>query len=256
MLDRIKKRQLDGFKEFVLNLETTPGPTRVQIFTAGILEDPIFMGWVMKNLRTFEDFLQLPSEDIDTVLMSQDQLMGLFAKCMFGAEPARIMDLEMTIPRLMSKFKDELSYLKEVTTQERESARSYLVKTARKLQMDEKIQGFAWKLPPQDVFYSRNMKDGPGKILFEDGSLAAEGEFAKGRRTGYWKHNYENGKLMAEGEYVDGLKKGQWVFYFSNGNIRAQGKYMGDHRHGIWKEWDRAGALSEVNYHLGKKEEK
>lgn len=253
MLGRIKKRQFDGFKEFVQNMEITGIQSRTQIFTAGVLEDPLYMGWVMKNIRTFDDFIKLPSEEIEAVLMGQEQMMSLFAKSLFDAKESTIMDLESSLPRLMSKFKDELSYLKEVTPQERDSARYYILKTARKLQSEEIIHGFHWNLPPQDVFFNKTFKDGVGQIFFESGILAAEGEFQKGRRIGYWKHNYDSGKLLAEGEYFDGLKSGTWVFYYGNGNIKAQGKYYNDLKHGLWKEWDRRGNLSEVEYKEGVK---
>lgn len=248
MLDRIKKRQNDGFKEFVINMETTAALTRGQIFTAGVLEDPIFMSYVMKNIRSFDQFMELDSDDIEIVLTSQDQIMTLFAKCLFGSGDDKIMAYESVIPRLMSKLKDELSYLKEVTPQERDGARFYLMKVARKLQMEEKIQGFSWKLPPQDVYYPKTFKDGATKIYFESGVVAAEGSYAKGRRMGSWRHNYDVGNVLAEGDYIDGLKTGVWVFYYSNGNIKAQGKYRADLKHGLWKEWDRTGVMSEVEY--------
>lgn len=253
MLDRIKKRQNDGFKEFVINMETTASVTRAQIFTAGVLEDPIFMSYVMKNIRTFDDFMNLDSDDIDTVLTSQEQIMGLFAKCMFGADEAKIMNLESMIPRLMARMKDELSYLKDVTPMERDGARFYIMKVARKLQMEEKINGFSWKLPPQDVYYPKVHKDGKTKIHFESGVVAAEGEYQRGKRLGPWRHNYDQGNVLAEGDYSDGLKSGVWVFYYSNGNIKAQGKYRSDLKHGIWKEWDRSGVMTETEYNEGVK---
>lgn len=253
MLDRIKKRQLDGFKEFVQNMEITGSHARVPIFTAGILEDPIFMSWVMKNIKTFDDFLKLSGDDIEAVLKSQDQLIGVFAKAMSGAAEEELMNLESLIPRYMSRFKDELNYLKEVPQTERDSARFYVVKIARKLQQEEKIIGFGWKLPPMDVFYPKTMKDGQGRILFEDGTLAAEGEYAKGKRSGEWHHYYDNGRILAVGNYLDGLKTGDWAFYYTNGNQKALGKYKGDQRNGVWKEWDRAGVLTEIEYLEGAK---
>jgi antitoxin component YwqK of YwqJK toxin-antitoxin module len=253
MLDRIKKKQNEGLKEFVINMETTAGTTRGQIFTVGVLEDPIFMSYVMNNIRTFDDFMNLDSDDIDTVITSQEQIMTLFAKCLFGMEESKIMALESTIPHLMSKLKDELSYLKEVTPQEKEGARYYILKLTRKLQMDEKINGFSWKLPPQDVYYPKNHKDGKTKIHFESGVVAAEGGYLKGKRSGPWRHNYDQGQVLAEGDYFDGLKSGVWVFYYSNGNIKAQGKYKADLKQGTWKEWDRSGVMTETEYHEGVK---
>lgn len=253
MLDRIKKRQIDGFKEFVQSMEVTNGQTRIPIFTAGILEDPIFMGWVMKNVRTFDDFLALPSDDIEAVLKSSDQVMGVFVKCMYGADEKTLTGLATIMPKLMSKFKDEFSFLKDVTPAEKESARYFIIKTVRKLQMQDQIEGFGWKMPPMDIFYNKVPKDGPGEIFFEDGTLAASGEYLKGRRSGFWKHFYENGKLLAEGDYSDGLKTGPWIFYYGNGEKRSQGKYKSDQRNGLWKEWDRHGNLAEMEYQEGVK---
>lgn len=249
MLDRIKKKQLLGFKEFVQNMETTSGPKRVQIFMAGVLEDPIYMDWVMKNIRSFGDVLKLPSEEIEKVLMSQEQLMQLFAKSIIK-ENLDPLDL---LPRLGGKIKDELSYLGQVSDQEVDSAKAYILKITRKFQMEELILGFDWKLPPQDVFFSKARRDGPDKIHFDNGILAAEGEYLKAKRVGPWKHYYDSGKLLAEGEYLDGLKVGEWSFYFGNGELKSQGKYLQDQKHGLWKEWDRNGNVTELKYREGVK---
>lgn len=251
MLDRIKKKQIEGFKDFVISMETSGGQTRGQIFTAGVLEDPVYMSYVMKNIKTFDDFLELDSDEIDTVLTSQEQILTLFAKCFFGADEERLKLVETLIPRLISKFKDELSYISEVKEQELVGAKFYILKTVRKLQKEEKIHGFKWILPPQDIYYPKPIKDGPHKIFFENGTLAASGIYIKGKRMGDWKHYYENGKLLAEGDYFDGMKAGVWKFYYSNGQIRSEGKYKADQRHGLWKEYDRNGVVSEVEYDEG-----
>lgn len=255
MLGRIKKKQLDGFKEFVINMETTGAQARQHIFITGILEDPVFITYVMKNIKTFDDFLNLPSDEIDTVLKHQDQLLGVFAKCVLGMPEEKLMALESVIPKHLSKLKDELSYLKEVTPAEREGARFYILKITRKLQQQELIHGFHWSYPPQDLFHPKTYKDGTQKIFFECGVLAAEGDFLKGRRVGFWKHFYDSGKLLAEGEYTDGYKSGTWVLYYSNGSIKSQGKYKADLKQGIWQEWDRLGTESKAEFHEGVKKE-
>ena len=253
MLDRIKKRSFEGFKEFVLNMETTGAISRQQILMAGILEDPIFMTYVMKNVRTFEDFLNLPSDDIDTVIKTQEQIMGVLAKCLFGMPEDKLMAFESSIPKHMSRLKDELSYLKEVTPSEKEGARYFIMKVVRKLQMQETLQGFPWHLPSQEIFHPKVYKDGKCQIYFESGVKAAEGTILKGRRQNSWKHHYDSGTLMAEGDYNDGLKTGVWVYYYGNGNIKSQGKYKTDLKQGKWKDWDRAGVLIESEYNEGVK---
>lgn len=253
MLDRIRRAQLDGFKEFVQSMEITAISTRQQIFTNGVLEDPIYMEWVMKNIRTFDDFINLPSDEIESVLLSQDQIISLFAKCVHGISDAEVMAYEKVFPKVMGKFKDELSYIKEVTNAEKESAKYYLVKMTRKLQNEEKIIGFSWKLPPQDVFHTRTYPDGHVKIIFNNGLLAAEGGYFKGKRIGTWKHFYDSGKILAEGDYLEGAKAGVWSFYYGSGAPKARGKFKDDFKHGRWEEWDRSGKKIEVEYNEGAK---
>ena len=248
MLDRIKKKQLEGFKEFVHNMEVTGPISRQQIFMTGILEDPIFMGWVTKNIKTFDDFLTLPSEEIDRVLSQQDQMIGLFARCLKGKPVEVIQSLESVIPRHFGKVKDEIGYLKDVSGAERDSAAYYLIKSVRKLQSQEAILGFQWRLPPMDVFYPKTYQEGKNEIVFESGITAAEGEISKGKRFGSWKHFYDTGRLLAEGEYLNGLKTGMWNVFYSNGSLKTQGKYRDDLKHGLWKEWDRTGVMVEVEY--------
>lgn len=253
MLDRIKKKQFAGFKEFVLNMETTSPSTRQQILIAGILEDPVFMTYVMKNVRTFDDFMNLSTDEIDQVLLHQEQLLGVFAKCLYGLPEDKITTLSQDLPKFYSKIKDELSYLKEVSASEKEGAKNYILKIVRKLQMQESINGFKWHLPPQDLFHPKVFKDGKTEIFFESGVLAAEGETEKGKRAGAWKHFYDSGKLMAQGQYLDGLKTGVWIYLYGNGKDKMQGRYRDDLKQGEWKEWDRNGVESSSIYNDGVK---
>ncbi len=251
MLERIKRKQFDGFKDFVQSLEITTGVARQQIFTAGILEDPLYMSWIIKNLKTFEDFMNLPSGEIDAVLSHQRQMIGVFVKCFWGEAPEKITSLETLTPKFMSEIKDELSYLASVTPAEKEGAKNYMIKTTRKLMNDEFINGFRWSLPPMEVFYPPSLKNGLNEILFESGIVAAKGTIEAGKRVGLWQHYYDNGSLLAFGDYYNGLKVGEWTFNFPNGKTKGQGKYLADEKQGLWKEWDRSGELHEVVYSLG-----
>jgi hypothetical protein len=253
MLDRIKKRQYLGFKEFVQNMETTGSIARQPILLAGILEDPVFMTHVMKNVRTFDDFLNLPSNEIDTVLTSQEQIIGILAKCLFGGSSESLTSLEFMIPKHIGRLKDQLSYLSAVSASEKEGAKYFILKVVRKLQAQENIQGFHWKLPPNDIFFPKVYRDGEAQIYFESGILAAEGSTYKGKKNNSWKHYYDTGKLMAEGDYEDGLKTGVWAFYFGNGCLRSQGLYENDVKLGKWKDWDRSGLMTETEFHEGLK---
>lgn len=255
MLDRIKKKQLVGFKEFVQNMEITGREKRNQILISGLLEDPVYMEWVMRNLKTFDDFLKLPGEDILAVLNSHEQILSVFAKCLFPDPVSKYEGLESTVAPISNRLRDEVSYLKEVTPGEKESARYYIVKATRKLSTAETINGFPWKLPSMEIFYTKTFKDGLAEIKFENGVVAAQGTFLKNRRLGAWKHFYETGAVLAEGEYSEGLKIGPWHFYYANGNPKSQGIYHHDQKQGKWKEFARDGSVTESYYNLGVKED-
>jgi hypothetical protein len=256
MLDRIKRRELDGFKEFVHNLETTGGMARQQIFIAGILEDPVFMQWVLRNTKGFEDLIKLPADELEAVLLHQEQIPKLFARALSGLPMEQVREVESGLPKFSSVIRDELSYLPpELAPAEREGAKVYLLKIVRKLQAEERILGFHWQLPPTQVFYPKQHPDGTARIFFDHGVLAAEGPIVKNQRQGIWKHFYDGGKLLAQGEYRNGLKIGEWVFYYTNGSIKGKGLYKDDLRNGRWKEWDRSGNEQEIVFKLGVRQE-
>ncbi len=258
MLDRIKRKQFDGFKDFVQSMEMTEGMKRQHIFITGVLEDPVYMMYVMKNLKTFKDFLELPSDEIEAVLDTQEQMMMMiFAKSLFGIDDEGLRTYEKVIPRHFNKLRDEISYLSEVAPAEQEGAKSFVLKVVRKLQKEERINGFRWMLPPNDIFYEKQgPKEGEVKIFFETGVLAAEGQVLKGRRIGTWRHFYDTGKLLAQGDYDDGLKDGFWQFFYGTGALKSEGKYKADLKQGRWKECDRKGEETTYEYADGVKVEK
>jgi hypothetical protein len=254
MLERIKKRQYEGFRDLVTNLETTGLKSRSNILSMAILEDPVFMTYVMRNIKTFEDFLNLPSDEIEKVLASQDQIPTIFAKCIYGLDEEILFSFKSTMPRFFSRLVDELSYIKEVPKSEKEGAIFHLLKLVRKLQEDDKIQGFFWQLPPLEVFQPKVYKDGLVSIHFESGIVAAQGSYLKSQREGTWKHYYDTGKIFAEGEYSDGRKNGPWTYYFLSGAIKSKGLFKDDLKQGHWQEWEKSGEMIDVFYKDGVKE--
>ncbi len=252
MLTRIKKKQYEGFKDFVESLETTVLSGRYNIIVSGILEDPSFMQWVTRNMKSFEHFLEFTSDDIEQVMRSNDSMIIMLARAM------KNLDWEKYSPnfsRFLGKLKDEMSYLPEVSAGEQEKAQFFILKAARKMQRQEQIQGFTWELPPQDIFHSLPLpREGVAQLKFIDGTVAAEGEALKGKKIGLWKHFYETKKILAQGSYQEDLKEGQWTFYYGNGEKRSEGRFINDSRHGEWKEWSREGELSLSEWIDGKRQ--
>ena len=257
MLDRIKKRQWEGLKDFVESVEITTAAQRQTILLNGVLEDPLFMRWVMKNIKGFPDFLSLSSDQIEDILRTNESLPRVLAKALPASDPAELQQYAVLCPRIFPKLKDEFSLLSQVPPGERESAQFFLLKTVRKMQREQRIEGFRWQLPSQEVFYDKpSVKEGKLQITFEDGTIAAEGEMHKGKRIGKWRHFYDNGRLLGEGSYQEGSKTGNWVFLYASGERRSEGHFFNDVRHGPWVEWDRTGEKREIEWKEGKKVEK
>lgn len=254
MLTRIKKKQWEGLKDFVESLEVTPGHQRQQILLNGILEDPLYMRWVTKNLRTFEDFLSLPNDQLEALLRTGEALLTVVAKAMPAEKAAAPAALAEKFGRFFPKLQEELSFLPSLRAEEREAAQFFVLKTVRRLQREEHIRGFDWSLPPQQLFSAEaSVRDGVDTVAFEDGTVAAQGERLKGQRIGKWRHYYDHGRLLAEGNYLQGLKTGVWVFFYGSGEKRAQGSYLDDQRHGDWVDWNRDGTKRTSRWVEGKK---
>jgi hypothetical protein len=252
MLDRIKKRYQDGFKEFVLSLEASSSKVRGQIFLTGLLEDPVFMGHVVKNIKSFDDIISMGPEDLGVIISEDRQLIGVLATCLSNSQ-TKIQSFEQRHPVLAPLVKEELSLMKSASPSEIEQAQQFFIKLTRKFQTQGKIKGFDWFLPPQEVYVSRRVSDGPVKIEFENGATAALGFHVKGKREGMWYHYYETGALLAVGNYSKGLKEGEWKFFYSSGKLKGVGEFRSDVRDGLWIDWDRSGKHTESTYENGTK---
>lgn len=40
--------------------------------------------------------------------------------------------------------------------------------------------------------------------------------------TRHWKDYYENGQIAAEGDYVNGQENGRWLYYDENGDVEEE----------------------------------
>ncbi len=58
ILSKHKKNNSEGFKNFVVHLEAMHIQTRKNIIQTSLLEDPVYMHWILKNIVTFNIFEQ------------------------------------------------------------------------------------------------------------------------------------------------------------------------------------------------------
>jgi antitoxin component YwqK of YwqJK toxin-antitoxin module len=56
-----------------------------------------------------------------------------------------------------------------------------------------------------------NPRNGPFIEYFKDGTVACEGQFSEGQKTGEWKYYLKNGRLKAIGRYQADQMTGDWL---------------------------------------------
>ncbi|MEK1914017.1 MAG: hypothetical protein AAAB21_28055 [Pseudomonas chlororaphis] len=88
----------------------------------------------------------------------------------------------------------------------------------------------AWETEPRRFTGS---EDGPSVAYSNSGAVAAQGAYAKGRRTGEWgiagPHN-----IWSQGRYIDGKRQGQWSLANESEGYFMTGEYRDDLREGRW----------------------
>jgi uncharacterized protein len=79
------------------------------------------------------------------------------------------------------------------------------------------------------------VKDGPGKIFWDDGSAKGSGNFKNFQKDGQWTL-FPKGSTakLAEGNYINDKQNGQWVFYHKNGAKSIEGSFEDDQKTGPW----------------------
>ncbi|MFZ4714804.1 MAG: toxin-antitoxin system YwqK family antitoxin [Bacteriovoracaceae bacterium] len=255
ILSRIKRRELEGFKEFVTSLETTTESRRKEIIQIATLEDPIYMSWVLKNISSAKEIIKLSSDQIEKILKALPNGVFVLAKAFYNQPEIEYIKTQVLSRYMLSEFEECLQKVKGLKKAEHEGCQFLIMKMARDLQAKEDIYGPFWFLPPVELMKEDKMKSFTGltEIKFENGTLAAKGPIVKNLRDGEWEHFFDNGKLMAKGDYDQGQKIGPWSFWYVNGNIKSTGIFKNDSKHGVWKEFDQEGKESSCNYEEGKR---
>ncbi len=243
ILRRIKKKEFDGFKDFVRSLETTAHSKRVDIIQAAILEDPIYMIYIFKNMTNPGEVIELVNDSIDVFVKNLPNSMNTLARAFFGTDKIEFIKNEVLPKGLAKDFEEELGLIKELKQSEKEAAGYLMIQTYRSLQEQEFIYGKPWDFPPANVIKEDSTARQEGHVItnFENGQVAAEGDFIKGKREGTWVHYYENGVIMARGNWREGMKEGEWTFWHANGKKKCQGIYREDVKEGNWLYFDRNG---------------
>jgi len=254
MLERHKKKGFEGFKHFVRFLETVSTQRRKDIIESAILEDPVYMVWVIKNMISVDYLLSMDSKEVEAYFNNCPNLLEVMAKAMLE-HPLKNKIMDEFLPGQKKKEFIELSEIfKEVPKPAQLSAQYFLLERVRVLQESGSIHEYNWKLPPHHVACEEinPIRNGLFKREYDNGQLALEGKIELTKRIGRWKHYYINGQLMAEGAYRKGQKTGEWTFFYANGKIKSRGDFFEDRKNDNWIEVDPDGNENTVKYQMGK----
>jgi hypothetical protein len=253
-LTKHKKLGVKGFKTFVKNLELFPENTVSTMISVGMLEDPVYMKWALKNKIRFDLFLQLDYESVLKVLAklkpSSIQLLVFAIK----GHPEEANFLKNNIEGKNAYEYNDLAEYTTVSPKQLSIGRSRIMEVLFDLEMTSEIPPFTWDLPPDEVLKGESHKlavDGSYVQTYVSGKMALEGKLTHMLREGVWKHYYPNGAILAEGIYLQGEKSGDWIFYYTNGNKKSIGCYKNDLKHGEWTEIDPNGGSLVLKYKEG-----
>jgi len=96
----------------------------------------------------------------------------------------------------------------------------------------------------------KRIKDGPGKIFWDDGSIKGKGTFKNYQKVNKWILFHKGTeKKLAEGQYINDKQDGKWTFTHKNGQIQMTGIFFNGQKRGIWKSyWDNGKLHSKANY--------
>jgi len=256
ILPRIKKKEYEGFKEFIRSLETTPMKRRKELVFLGFLEDPAYMEWVGKNILTIEMILEVSTPELEAIIERVPRAAAMFATAFFNTDRQPLFLSGQIIPRsFLSAYKEALDNIEEVSTKEQESAQHLILKSTRDLIEEDEIRELTWHLPTPDIIKKNKCSCQFGEeVIYYDGDIkeAAVGQVDNYQRDGAWVYFYPNGNKMAEGHFKEDKKSGDWTFWYMDGRVKSSGSFFEDEKNGEWTEWDEAGEETNMNFIKGK----
>lgn len=252
-LNRHKRKGIEGFKNFVMNLELFPSSTVREMIILGLLEDPVYLKYALKNRVTFNYLFELTQDDILLIISEFKNNLEVFAVALFGEEKEEFFITNFLPPPMQRQYR-EVSELQALDPDKKDRARVMIMKKVFELEAKGELPQFSWLVPPQDVLLGHSQKvteEGELTQYYPDGTLALKGHVEKKLRVGDWEHFYPNGEIFAKGQYLSGEKTGSWRFFYPNGKLKSFGEYREDHKYGVWEEYKHDGSTLKIKYQDG-----
>ncbi len=101
---------------------------------------------------------------------------------------------------------------------------------------------FACSSAEKKIVKAEKVKDGPGKIFWDDGSLKGQGNFKNFQKDGKWILYPKGSQVkLAEGTYVNDKQNGPWIYFHKNGMKSLEGVFEEDQKTGPWTAYYETG---------------
>jgi antitoxin component YwqK of YwqJK toxin-antitoxin module len=76
------------------------------------------------------------------------------------------------------------------------------------------------------------------KIYYQDGPLAAEGNYLNSAKDSIWNYySYYTKNISNSESYINGKKNGKSVCFFADGQLSEESEWIQGNRSGIWKQY-------------------
>ena len=82
---------------------------------------------------------------------------------------------------------------------------------------------------------------GTTRSYYPDGQVSEEVEWKENIKDGPWKQYFTNGTIRLSGRYEKGLLQGTYEVYYPDGTIEIRGDYLDNRSHGMWRFYDESG---------------
>lgn len=89
----------------------------------------------------------------------------------------------------------------------------------------------------------REVRHGEWTSWYPDGTVEAEGRYARGLRQGKWVFRWESGERREVGSFEAGEREGRWFEYDPAGKRTGRGSYARGRRDGEWTYWGSDGEV-------------
>jgi len=181
ILTKHKKKGEEGFKGFVRSLATMGSATFKNVLQMALLEDPVYMKWIMTNLSAtgFDFFTRLDKTSVQKVYNEINNPLRIFVLALSNFEDCKNFINEKFLPTMKAQFMEEAEMTQNITPAQQTASKTIIIEKMFELQKRREIPDTDWEIPAKEVLSGENHKivaNGDFLLVFENGKPALRGQ--------------------------------------------------------------------------------